>query len=135
MQTHHDSNTRTYNSHREMSGLISIYRSEKDADAAMLELENNYFDMAKLFLIGGELKSKAFGGFSTLGSTLFSLGIDEAAIAPFETEVKSGKYLLIVHGDQSDIERARAIVEATGADDVSDFVARDIPPGATSFYE
>ncbi len=119
----------------ETSGLVSIYASEQKADEAMAELEESGFDMNKLFLIGGELKNSAFGGFSTLSSALFSLGIEEAAIAPFETEVKSGKYLLIVHGSPSDIERARAIVEVTGAGEVADFVAREIPPGGTSFYE
>jgi hypothetical protein len=135
MQINRDLEAETYVPHNVLSGLVSIYSDEKQADAAMLELENNNFDMSKLFLIGGEPKSKALGGFSTLGSTLFSLGVEEAAIAPFETEVKSGKFLLIVHGEAADLERARAIVETTGAGEISSFTPREIPPGGTSFYE
>ncbi len=135
MQRQHDSDFETYVPRHVLSGLVSIYSTEQEADAAMLVLENNDFDMSKLFLIGGEPKSNAFGSFSTLGSTLFSLGIEEAAIAPFETEVRSGKYLLIVHGEAADLERARAIVETTGAGEISSFVPREIPPGGTSFYE
>ena len=53
------------------------------------------------------------GSLSALGAGLYSLGIPKDSILQYETAVKSGKYLVIAHGSDSEIVHARAIIKRT----------------------
>jgi uncharacterized membrane protein len=53
------------------------------------------------------------GGLSALGGALVSVGIPRDSALAYETELEVGKFLLIVHGTQEDISRARALLELT----------------------
>jgi hypothetical protein len=59
------------------------------------------------------------GGLSALGAALYSLGIPKDTVLRYELALKAEKYLLVVHGTESDVENARCILHITGADDVS----------------
>ena len=47
------------------------------------------------------------GGVSALGGALASIGIPENSMVHYESELKVGKFLMIVHGTQDDVERAQ----------------------------
>ena len=47
------------------------------------------------------------GGLTALGAGLYSIGIPKNSIVQYETEVKSGKLLLVAHGTADEVERAR----------------------------
>ena len=53
------------------------------------------------------------GGISALGGALASIGIPMNSIVEYETELKVGKFLLIVHGTQEEVERAKLHLDAT----------------------
>jgi len=53
----------------------------------------------------------ALGGISALGAALVSLGIPEHKIIKYETEIRAGKYMLVVHGSDIQLEQARQILE------------------------
>ena len=55
------------------------------------------------------------GGFSALGAALASIGIPNNSIVQYESEVKNGKFMLVVHGTPADIIRAKGILSASGA--------------------
>jgi hypothetical protein len=55
------------------------------------------------------------GGISALGAALVSIGIPNNSVVKYETEVKNGKILLIAHGTADDVERARELLDASGA--------------------
>jgi hypothetical protein len=55
------------------------------------------------------------GGVSILGAALASLGVHKDSIVKYEREVKADKYLLIAHGDKSEVERARRIMDQVKA--------------------
>ena len=59
------------------------------------------------------------GGLSVLGAALYSIGIPKDSIIRYETAIKSDQYLLIVHGDQSEVERAHDVLAAGDALDVT----------------
>jgi hypothetical protein len=56
------------------------------------------------------------GGLSALGAGLFSLGIPKDSVLQSEVAVKADKFLLIAHGTDADVDRARNILKtsATG---------------------
>jgi uncharacterized membrane protein len=56
-----------------------------------------------------------FGGLSAIGGALASLGIPRDTILKYETELKAGKFLLVVHGTAADVIQAKDILRSSGA--------------------
>jgi uncharacterized membrane protein len=52
----------------------------------------------------------ALGGLSALGAALASVGIPKGSIILYETEIKAGKFMLLAHGTNKEIEKAREIL-------------------------
>jgi len=61
------------------------------------------------------------GGVSALGAALLSIEIPHDSVVQYETEIKAGNYVMLVHGTAQDIYKAREIVERTGAKNFSKF--------------
>ncbi len=59
------------------------------------------------WIVAGLEGAIVLGGFSALGAALASVGIPENSIVQYESELKVGKFLVIVHGTQNEVERAR----------------------------
>jgi hypothetical protein len=56
------------------------------------------------------------GGLGVLGAALYSIGIPRDSILEYETALKAGKFLLVAHGTESEVERAREILLTTVAE-------------------
>jgi hypothetical protein len=64
--------------------------------------------------IVGALEGAAIvGGVSALGAGLYSIGIPKDSVVQYELAVKTDKFLLIVHGTASEVEKARDIIQST----------------------
>lgn len=61
-------------------------------------------------ILAGLEGAAAMGGLTALGATLHSIGIPEACIVAYETAIKTEKFLLIVHGTQNQVTRAKEIM-------------------------
>ena len=59
------------------------------------------------------------GGLTALGAGLYSIGIPKNSVVQYETEVKSGKLLLVAHGTADEVQRARDLLHQTGAETVT----------------
>ncbi len=55
------------------------------------------------------------GGISALGAALISIGIPVDSIVEYEAELKVGKFLVIVHGTDEEVERARNHLDVTAS--------------------
>jgi len=55
------------------------------------------------------------GGVSALGAALASIGIPENSILQYETSIKAGKFMMVVHGTPDEVTRAKSILTASGA--------------------
>jgi hypothetical protein len=53
------------------------------------------------------------GGLSAIGASLYSLGIPKDSILQYETDLKAGKFVLLVHGSADDAGRAKDILTRT----------------------
>jgi hypothetical protein len=65
-------------------------------------------------LVVGALQSAVvIGGLSAIGAGLYSLGIPKDSILRYETALKTGKFVLVVHGTQAETTDAREIINRT----------------------
>ena len=68
-----------------------------------------------MWIVGALEGAVVTGGLTALGAGLYSIGIPKNSIVQYETEVKNGKLLLVVHGTADEVERARDLLHQTRA--------------------
>jgi uncharacterized membrane protein len=65
------------------------------------------------WILGALEGAVVVGGLSAIGAGLYSLGIPKNSILQYETALRTGKFVLIVHGTQEETARAREIINRT----------------------
>lgn len=65
-------------------------------------------------VFGGLEGAVLVGGLSALAGALMSLGIPKNSVLRYETALKADNFMLLVHGDAQEIERARGLLKASG---------------------
>jgi uncharacterized membrane protein len=65
------------------------------------------------WIVGALEGAVVVGGLSAIGAGLYSLGIPKDSILRYETALKTGKYVLIVHGSMDETTRAKEILDRT----------------------
>jgi hypothetical protein len=68
-----------------------------------------------MWIVGALEEAVVVGGISALGAGLYSIGIPKNSVVQYETEVTNGKYLLVVNGTVEEVERAKELLDQTGA--------------------
>ena len=64
----------------------------------------------------GALEGAVVGGSAgALGAALVSLGVPENSVLEYETKIRTGKYMLLVHGSVAEVEEARGILGLAAA--------------------
>jgi hypothetical protein len=69
-------------------------------------------------MVNGLAGALVGGGLGSLGAALYSLGIPRNSILEYEAALKADKFLLLAHGTESEVERAREILSTTDAEQV-----------------
>jgi hypothetical protein len=64
-----------------------------------------------------------FGGVSAIGAALFSIGVPHNSVLKYETELKAGKFLLIVHGTAEEVDHAREVLKSCHSESKESFAA------------
>jgi hypothetical protein len=65
------------------------------------------------WIVGGLEGAVVVGGLSALGAAFYGMGIPKDSILQYETALKSGKFVVITHGDAAETARAREIISRT----------------------
>ena len=65
------------------------------------------------WIVAGLEGAVVIGGAGAIGAGLFSIGIPKDSIVQYETALKADKFLLIVHGSQDAVAKAKDIIEGT----------------------
>ena len=65
------------------------------------------------WIIGALESAAVVGGLSAIGAGLYGLGIPKDSILNYETAIKTGKFILIVHGTMDDATHAKKILNRT----------------------
>lgn len=66
-------------------------------------------------IVAGLEGAAVVGGLSALGAGLYSLGIPKKSILRYETSLKAGAFMLVIHGTPDEVTRAKAILATAGA--------------------
>ncbi len=74
---------------------------------------------AVAWIVGALESAVVVGGLGALGAGLYSKGISKGSALKYESSIKAGKYLLIVHGTPEEAEAARRILASTGAEEIN----------------
>lgn len=77
------------------------------------------------WIVGALESAVVVGGVSALGGALFSIGIPNDRIIAYETQIKAGKFVVIVHDAQSARDRAMIALEASKHTEVEKHVEKD----------
>ncbi|MGA3128256.1 MAG: general stress protein [Candidatus Korobacteraceae bacterium] len=65
------------------------------------------------WIVAGLEGAVVIGGAGAIGAGLFSIGIPKDSVVQYETALKADKFLLIVHGSQDAVAKAKDIIEGT----------------------
>ena len=71
------------------------------------------------WIVGALEGAAVVGGLSALGAGLVSIGIPKDSVLKYETAVKSDKYVIVAHGSQAEVDKARDILKTTDAAEVA----------------
>jgi hypothetical protein len=71
------------------------------------------------WIVGALEGAVVVGGLSVIGAGLYGMGIPKDSVLTYETAIKSDKFLLLVHGTSQETEKARNVLETTGADSLT----------------
>ena len=64
-------------------------------------------------IVGALENAVIVGGLSALGAGLYSVGIPKDSVVKYETAVKADKFLVIVHGTEDEVTKAKEIIKST----------------------
>lgn len=70
-------------------------------------------------IVGGLEGAAVVGGLSVLGAGLASIGIPKDSIIRYETQIKTGKFLVVAQGDAEQVAKARAILGDGAAEEAT----------------
>ena len=70
-------------------------------------------------IVGGLESAAVAAGVTAVGAALYSIGIPKDSIIKYETALKADKFLVIVQGDKSEVERAETILKTGQGPDVT----------------
>lgn len=71
------------------------------------------------WIVGALEGAVVVGGLSALGAGLVSFGIPKDSVVKYETAIKAGKFMLIAHGTADEVQKARAILQTSGAEQIN----------------
>jgi hypothetical protein len=81
------------------------------------------------WIVGALEGAVVVGGLSAVGAGLYSIGIPKESILQYESSLKAGKFMLVVHGTPDQVTRAKAILASSGASETELHLA-DVPVAA-----
>jgi hypothetical protein len=59
------------------------------------------------------------GGMSVIGAALYSMGIPKNSVIRYESALKADKFLVVAHGAEEEVQKARDILKTTNASEVA----------------
>src|SRR6202044_1904892 len=71
------------------------------------------------WIVGALEGAAVVGGVSAIGAGLVGIGIPKDSVVQYELALKTDKFLLMVHGTASDVQKAKEILETTRPVDVT----------------
>jgi len=83
-----------------------------------------------VWIVGALEGAAVVGGMSAIGAGLYSIGIPKDSVVQYELAIKTDRYLVMVHGSTSEVEKARGVLESTRPVAVTVHSRELVPAGA-----
>jgi hypothetical protein len=83
-------------------------------------------------IVAGLESAVVVGGLSALGAGLYSIGIPKNSVLKYETAIKVNKYLLMAHGTEAEVARAKDILETTKPAELDEHALKATAPAVAS---
>jgi hypothetical protein len=80
------------------------------------------------WIIGALEGAVVVGGLSAIGAALYSIGIPKNSILRYEQALKADKFLLIAHGTEEEVDRAKEILGRTQPEELNVHMAEEPVP-------
>lgn len=75
--------------------------------------------------IVAELEAAAVvGGMNAFGAALYRFGVPHASIVEYETQIRTGKFVLIAHGSRDGVQGVKSWLTASGCHGLSEYAGR-----------
>jgi len=71
-----------------------------------------------VWIVGALEGAAVMGGLSAVGAGLYSFGIPKNTVLKLETALNADNFLVVAHGAETEVSKAREILKAAGAADV-----------------
>jgi uncharacterized membrane protein len=84
------------------------------------------------WIVGALEGAVVVGGVSALGAGLYSIGIPKHSILKYEREISSDHFLLVAHGTQEEVRRAKQTLDNTNARGIETHAPAGFAAHATS---
>jgi uncharacterized membrane protein len=82
------------------------------------------------WIVGALESAVVVGGVSALGAGLYSIGIPKDSIIEYETQIKAGKFVVIVHGSLEEVSKIQDAIEVTEHQSLKEYTEKrsmDLP--------
>jgi hypothetical protein len=76
------------------------------------------------WIVSGLEGAIVVGGIAALGGALTTIGVPANSIVKYESELKAGSFLLVAHGNETDVKRAKDLLSTTNASRIDSFSTR-----------
>jgi len=70
-------------------------------------------------IVGALENSAVVGGLSAFGAALFSIGVPKDSVVHYESQIKAGRFVVVVHPFGGEPTKAKQILESTSHDSVT----------------
>jgi len=67
------------------------------------------------WIVGALEGAVVVGGVSAIGAGIYSIGVPKNSVLKYETSLKAGKFMLVVHGTVDEVTRAKETMGTTAA--------------------
>jgi hypothetical protein len=78
------------------------------------------------WLVGALESAVVVGGLAALGGALASIGTPHDSVVKYETALKAGSFLVLAHGTEAEVARAKALLETTTATHIDTFSTNQV---------
>jgi hypothetical protein len=95
--------------------------------SAMLFVPGLGFLVFAGWIVGALENAALVGGIAALVGALASIGTPKDSIVKYESALRAGNFLVLAHGSESEVARAKELLGFTSAADLTSFTGRPFP--------
>jgi len=94
--------------------------------SAMMFVPGVGYFMFAGWIVGALEGAVVVGGLGAIGGALVSLGVPKNSVIDYESALKAGKFIVVVHGDEAEVKRAKTSLAGTGTSRLDTYSSKEL---------